>query len=86
MGCVTKTLGRILFVTILVSQAYLHLNKPDNYAADFNTNWTHLTECVAKYAPGVLPAASSVSMQTIFRLTGVYGSKFWDFLKVLSHF
>ncbi len=28
MACLTKFIGRLLFVTILASSAYLHLNKP----------------------------------------------------------
>lgn len=63
MVCFVKALGRILFVTILVSSAYLHLNKPETYASDFTANYNHLTECVGKHAPGVLlPTASTVSI------------------------
>ncbi len=57
MGCLTKTLGRLLFVTILVSSAYLHLSKPQNYVEDLNNNYEFLTEYAGKYLPGYLPPA-----------------------------
>jgi len=40
MGCITRTLGRLLFVTILVSSAYLHLSKPQSFVQDLSNNYT----------------------------------------------
>lgn len=40
MGCIVKTIGRLLFVTLLVSFAYLHLTKPQNFAENISTNYS----------------------------------------------
>lgn len=60
MGCLTRALGRILFVTIIVSSAYLHLNKPQNTIDEAKNNYVQLFDCVNQLAPGVLPAAETV--------------------------
>ena len=39
MGCLTRALGRILFVTIIASSAYLHLNKPQNTVDEAKDNY-----------------------------------------------
>lgn len=46
MGSFTKFIGRLLFVTLLVSLAYLHITKPQNYVEGFKTNYTHTVEFV----------------------------------------
>jgi len=73
MNCTVKTLGRILFITILASSAYLHLSRPETYVNDFRTNWANLTECTGKYMPGILPAAPTVSMTIIKDQLGIVG-------------
>lgn len=57
MGCLTRALGRILFVTIIVSSAYLHLNKPQNTIEEAKSNYASLFKCINQLAPGILPAA-----------------------------
>ncbi len=87
MGCLTKTLGRLLFVTILVSSAYLHLSKPQNSTSDLSSNYTQLVQLVNQHvAPGVLPPAEIVFYFVIKRLIGQCGVEFWDFSKELSPF
>lgn len=61
MGCIVKTLGRLLFVTLLVSSAYIHLTKPQNSVEELSTNYSEVFECAGKYIPGILPPASIVS-------------------------
>lgn len=61
MGCITKSVGRLLFVTFLVSSAYLHISKPETFTTTLTTNWNQLSECVGKHLPGVLPSLENVS-------------------------
>lgn len=61
MGCITKTIGRLLFVTLLISSAYLHLTKPQNFAEDLSTNYSEIVECVGKHVPGYLPPVELVN-------------------------
>jgi hypothetical protein len=61
MGCLTKTLGRLLFVTIIASSAYLHLTKPSNYTEDLSSNYATFVSLVNQHAgPGVVPPAEVV--------------------------
>ena len=61
MGCLTKTLGRLLFVTIIASSAYLHLTKPSNYTEDLSSNYATFVSLVNQHAgPGVVPPAEAV--------------------------
>jgi len=63
MGSFTKFIGRLLFITLLVSLAYLHVTKPQNYVEGFKTNYNHLVEFVNSHINGLpfsLPATSSV--------------------------
>jgi hypothetical protein len=53
MGCVTKTLGRLLFVTFLISTAYLHLTKHQDYTEGFANNYEEFTKCTGKYLEGI---------------------------------
>lgn len=39
MGCLTKTVGRLLFVTLLFSSAYLHLTNQAKYVTEFTQNY-----------------------------------------------
>lgn len=66
MVCLVKALGRILFVTILVSSAYLHLNNSETYVTDFTANYSHLTKYAGKHDLGaLLPTASTVRIKVI---------------------
>lgn len=60
MGCIVKTIGRLLFVTLLISSAYLHLTKPQNFAENLSTNYSEIVECVGKHVPGYLPPVELV--------------------------
>lgn len=59
MGCFVKLIGRLLFVTLLISSAYLHLSKPQNFTEDLSNNYSQVVEC-AKHLPGYLPPVSTV--------------------------
>ena len=80
MGCITKTVGRLLFVTILFSSAYLHLSKPQNYTSELSSNYSQFHQLFTQYAkPGVIPPAELVHFLFIDRLTGPFGAKSSDF-------
>ena len=79
MGCITKTLGRLLFVTIILSSAYLHLSKPQNYTEDLSSNYAQFVKLVNEHVtPGVIPPAEVVFYFLIKRLTGPCGVRFWE--------
>ncbi len=63
MSCVAKYLGRLLFVTLLVSSAYLHISKPQEYVNSFSANYSEGIECINQHIKGfpALPAVSEVS-------------------------
>lgn len=82
MGCLTRTLGRLLFVTIIISSAYLHLSKPQNYTEDLSSNYAQFTQLVNQHLPGYLPPAEAVFCFVTLRLTGPSGVKSWDCSKV----
>ena len=82
MGCLTKTLGRLLFVTIIASSAYLHLSKPENYTKELSENYRQLGLFFNEHVtPGVIPPPQLVFFLLIKRLTGLCGARFWDSLK-----
>jgi len=62
MGCITKFLGRLLFVTLLVSSTYLHISKPQDYVDSFIHHYNHLNGCGSKHLAGIItfPAADAV--------------------------
>lgn len=62
MGSFTKFIGRLLFVTLLVSLAYLHITKPQNYVEGFKTNYNHTVDFLHYKVQGLpkLPATSEV--------------------------
>lgn len=63
MGSLTQSLGRLLFVTILISSTYLHVTKPKSYVDGFTHNYTHLVSFADEHLPGLsfLPAVNDVS-------------------------
>lgn len=62
MGSFTKFIGRLLFIGLLVSLAYVHVTKPQNYVDGFKTNYTQVIEFAHSKIHGLpqLPAASEV--------------------------
>jgi len=62
MGSFTKFIGRLLFVTLLVSLAYLHVTKPQNYVEGFKTNYNHAVDFLHSKVQGLpkLPVTSDV--------------------------
>lgn len=57
---VTKVIGRLLIVTVLISSAYLHLSKPDTHTTLFTANYNHVIDATKSFASGVLPQADTV--------------------------
>lgn len=79
MSCITKSIGRLLFVTFLVSSAYLHISKPDTFTNTFTNNWNHLTECAGKHLPGLLPNLENVSLFSDSVQLELVDSDLWGF-------
>jgi len=77
MGCITKFLGRLLFVTLLVSSTYLHISKPQDYVDSFTNHYNHLNEWGSKHLAGLIifPAADAVIFILILRSIGTCGFK-----------
>lgn len=60
MGSITRTLGRLLFVTILISSAYLHLNKPQTFVESLSTNYKEFAHFAGKEVIRHLPPPQNV--------------------------
>ena len=99
MGCIIKFLGRLLFVTLLISCAYLHISKPQNYQKDFAHGYEHISEHLNQFYP--LPAAVNVgfsliqvnwnmwiqiygALQGLIALLIIFGDRFGGILLLIS--